>query len=175
MRLVPFMCCCLLAGVARADLTGEVLLETAGRFHPVVVHFPIALLVVAGLIELFRLRKPADEHSDAAFVCLLIGGAAAIVGAWSGWMLEDSSPTGDDLIEWHRWLGVGVAGASVLAIFLSLGARGTKHAGLRNAYRLVLLATVGAVGVTGHLGGTMIYGEGFLTDPIREALRDDDD
>src|SRR5439155_759640 len=53
-----------------------------GRLHVVVVHFPIALIILAGMIELVRLRK--TRPSDAARVCLTLGAIAAVVAATMG-------------------------------------------------------------------------------------------
>jgi hypothetical protein len=35
---------------------------------------------------------------------------------------------------------------------------------------MVLLATAGSLGFTGHLGGSMVYGDGYITDALWAAI-----
>src|SRR5207248_10395796 len=53
-----------------------------GRLHVVIVHFPIALIILAGLIELIRIRKPTP--SDGARAALTVGAIAAVLAAGMG-------------------------------------------------------------------------------------------
>src|SRR2546422_514178 len=59
------------AGAARVRFSGK-FWQLFGKLHVVVVHFPIALIMIAGIIELFRIRKQSAP-SDAAYICLAIG------------------------------------------------------------------------------------------------------
>ena len=43
----------------------------AGKLHPVVVHFPIALLIVAAILEFVRLRRGESRPSRVAVACLV--------------------------------------------------------------------------------------------------------
>src|SRR5436190_1766763 len=61
----------------------------AGVFHPAVVHFPIALLTVAALMEALAIVRARSVKSAAmsqtALTCLLLGAAGAVVAATLGW------------------------------------------------------------------------------------------
>ena len=59
----------------------------AGAFHPAVVHFPIALLMVAGLVEGVAIarRRPYAPLGNTAFTCLWLGAIAAVVATLLGW------------------------------------------------------------------------------------------
>ena len=77
-----------------------------GRLHPVLVHFPIALIVAAFGCELVSLTTRAREWHVAAVANLRIGAVFAVGSTIAGWIfaaspLVDMSPS----LEWHRWVG----------------------------------------------------------------------
>jgi uncharacterized membrane protein len=53
--------------------TNSAYAQTLGRLHVVIVHFPIALLLVAGVIELYRTLRGKRGLSPTAAVCLGLG------------------------------------------------------------------------------------------------------
>lgn len=144
-------------------MTPDVLIETGGRLHPVLLHLPIGLLALLALLEfgrLLRRRKERPDHGGAAVWLTAVVGAAA---AGSGWLLGDSGAYGGDTLTLHRWLGVAVGwGCVTLAIAWSCR--------WMRVYRAVLIITLLALLPAGHLGGEMTHGPGFLTEPIRTAM-----
>jgi uncharacterized membrane protein len=64
-------------------------------------------------------------------------------------------------LQWHRWLGLagaaGAIGAALLSTRLDESSRRPVF-----AYRSMLFATALLVAITGHLGGTLVWGAGFL-------------
>src|SRR6478736_5172107 len=89
-----------------------------GRLHPLLIHFPIAVALLAAAAELVstitadeRWRRVAVGHVRAAAVFALF---AAIAG-WrlSSDLVMDAAP----ILEWHRWLAVsGLAAACAAAL-----------------------------------------------------------
>lgn len=139
------------------------LLQAFGRLHVVLVHFPIALILAAALIELVSGRRAGESRSPAAFACLLLGALSAVVTALSGWVnaaFEPHARSIADTLLLHRWMGVATA---VLSLATLLAAR---VAG-RTAYRTALFLTAAVVAVEAHLGGTLVHGEGYLTELFR--------
>src|SRR5690349_21433011 len=68
--------------------------QSFGRFHVVVVHFPIALLILAAVIELWAMVRRKTPSPTAA-VCAVFGTLGAIVASTSGWYHRtDGSFTG---------------------------------------------------------------------------------
>ncbi|HED64303.1 MAG TPA: hypothetical protein ENJ09_01990 [Planctomycetes bacterium] len=146
----------------------DAFLTFLGRLHPSVVHFPIALLVVAALLGILGARRPT---SDAVLVLVRLGAIAAIVAAGLGWLFAEHDPPARglrDALLWHRWAGVGTA---VLAVAATISVGRARRAG-KPAPVLALLVVAIGVSWTGHLGGTMVYGEDFLTEPFREKATD---
>ncbi len=156
--------------VERAIPVGDTLLRFSGRLHPLLVHFPIGLIIGAGLVEI--LGSPWRRRlSSAARVMLGLGAIGAAAAAFTGWMNADFEGVGSSdrlLIEWHRWLGVSAAGLAGLTYLVGTAARSEGRRGLRNFSRIMLVACLGVVGVGGHLGGTVVYGEGYLTEVWRD-------
>lgn len=154
------------------DLPPSEVLETAaGRVHPLVVHFPIALLVVAGVVELTRFVFRRKEPSPLVFGCLVFGALGAAASAGSGWLYalhEHPGRSVEDLVEWHRWTGVVTAAAALLAIPLHLMRRKAEGGFVVFAYRLLFCVAVVGAGGAGHLGGELMYGDGYVTEPLAE-------
>ncbi|OVE82401.1 hypothetical protein BVY04_01065, partial [bacterium M21] len=129
------------------------------KFHPVAVHFPIALVIMALVAEiLFALtRKDLFDHS--AHFLLPAGAAAAIPAAMLGLLAAASAnypaPL-SDILQQHRWFGLGAAIVTLTAAVLQrFSARKTTHLWV---YRAALLIAVLLISYTSHLGGTLIYG-----------------
>ena len=142
------------------------LLRTFGRLHVVLVHFPIALILAAALIELVAGRRAGERRSEAASICLLLGALAAVVTAASGWVnagFEPHSRSIADTLLVHRWMGVATA---VLALATLVASR----VAARTTYRVGLFLTAAVVAVEAHLGGSLVHGEGYLTELFRAEV-----
>ena len=133
-----------------------------GRLHPLLVHFPIALMVVAAMAEAIasvtndcQWRVIAVTNLRAAAV---FGVAAAIAG-WRLAMMPGAEATAT--LDWHRWLGATAALATVAAAFASAGADGRSSIEFW-VYRVTLLMAAALIAVTGHLGGVLVWGADFL-------------
>ena len=148
------------------------MLQVLGRLHPVFVHFPIALLLAALVAELVRRRRVEihDGPSEAGFFCLVLGTAGALVAAASGWLFAEHDPPGmSELLLRHRWSGTGAAVAALVTCFSAWRWRRTANAELARPTRVGLALTALLVALSGHLGGTLVYGEGFTLEPLRET------
>lgn len=143
------------------------MLQVLGRLHPLLVHFPIALLLAALAAQGLAARAGRrDGPSEAAFFCLVLGTLGAVASALSGWLFaEHDPPGGPDLLFRHRWSGVGAAAGAVLTTLAAW--RWKRGAALARPTWIGLLSTAALTGLTGHLGGAMVYGEGFALEPLR--------
>ncbi len=137
------------------------LLQTVGRSHPFLVHFPVALLVVAAMSELGGIWRRTPEVGAMARGLVWFALPATFAAAFAGWTMSEREPVSramESTLEWHRWTGVGVLAMTLLCVFLRQRTA---------AFRCVLFGGAIGVGVTGHLGGTMSWGEGYLLQPIQ--------
>jgi len=132
------------------------------KFHPLLVHFPIALVLAAAVAELVAITTAREAWRAVAIANIRAGAALGAVAAITGWLFA-SSPLVDasTSLEWHRWLGMGGAAGAIGAALMSSRPDVSSH---RSAfvYRLTLFATALLVAITGHLGGTLVWGARFF-------------
>jgi uncharacterized membrane protein len=129
-----------------------------GRLHPLLIHFPIALVIVALAAEGAAMVTGTERWRTVAVVNVRAGAAFGLLAAVAGWYLAslpDIEKT--PLLEWHRWVGMTGAGVTLLAALASFG--GTRRLWM---YRFALLAAGVIVAVTGHLGGLLVFGADFF-------------
>src|SRR5437762_2706954 len=74
-----------------------------GKFHPLLVHFPIALVLAAAAAELVVVATSRQALRTIAVANIRAGAALGIVTAFTGWLfasspLVDASPS----LEMHR-------------------------------------------------------------------------
>jgi hypothetical protein len=133
-----------------------------GKFHLLVLHFPIALLAAARVAELWAARRGVTVPSQAVRFCLWLGAAAAVPTVVLGW-LHAASGHGDaspGLLTMHRWLGTAVG---LWAVATAVLCERDSRRGVRS--RLVFVMTTAAalfVAAAGHFGGILTHGADFF-------------
>ncbi|MFM7260091.1 MAG: c-type cytochrome domain-containing protein [bacterium] len=148
--------------------------RAVGRLHPIFVHFPIALGIVAVLAEWWRVASRRSGMSPLTLPLLAIAAASAVVAASTGWVnaAHEYGNDGGDTLNLHRWIGTGSAVALVgltwwcwtLSIELAKG--GAAAIASLGSFRWAALVGAAAIGFTGHLGGDLVYGKGYLTEVL---------
>ena len=137
-----------------------------GRFHPLVVHLPIALILLVPVMELVgRDQRFPYLRASAPFVLVLalIGG---IVASLLGWCLGRSGGFSGPLVTQHMWSGASL----IILCWLCWVLRG-RGGRLEVIYWIALGAAVGAVAWTGYRGGQISLGENHLTQHMPGAFR----
>lgn len=126
-----------------------------GRWHPLVLHFPIVLLLIAIFLGLTGKTVPK--------VLLTVAVLSALITAVLGFFLGKEVPIKGDLLFWHQWLGGATALLAALWYGLDRSSLGTA------VYTKVLqVVLIGLIGFTGHYGGMVTHGEEFLALPTEE-------
>jgi uncharacterized membrane protein len=133
------------------------LLRLLGRFHPAIVHFPIALLAVAAVFEVWQVVRRKPGLSPATAPCLVLGAVSAIVASALGFLFDDG---GGELVELHKWVGIASTAAAFLAAVLVRMAASSP--GALMTLRVLLFAGATLVGGTGYLGGELVFGRNHL-------------
>ena len=133
-----------------------------GRLHPLLVHFPIGLVLIAAVAEVVAMTTGQGDWRAVAVGNVRVGAVFAIGAAIAGWRLA-SSPgmEATSSLDWHRWLGTIAAVAVSGAALATAGARGRSPFAWW-VYRITLFWAASLVAITGHLGGLIVWGADFL-------------
>lgn len=150
--------------------------------HPMVVHFPIALLYITLLIEVwgYLFREPGDRFYDRASFWTLSLSILGIIGAGASGLISESfvkfTPHTTAILAAHQRDATLTGVFALLAWFSRWRAKFSRATGNRqmrnwSLYRtgrgrmnalstfFVILATI-MISITGTLGGSMVYKHG---------------
>lgn len=128
-----------------------------GRWHPLVLHFPIVLLLIAIFL--------GSTGKNVPKILLTAAVLSALITAISGFFLSTESGTKGNLLFWHQWLGAATALIAVLWYYLD--ERGLGKSNYTKGLQIVL---IGLIGCTGHYGGMITHGEDFLAFPTNNTI-----
>src|SRR5215471_1729251 len=100
-------------GVERASL-----MQFVGRFHPLSVHFPIAVLLIVPLFEILGRKRSAPFLLASVDFLLLLAACGALLSALLGWCLARGGGYSGRLVSQHMWGGLLVAATSSICWWL---------------------------------------------------------
>lgn len=126
-----------------------------GSFHPLAVHFPIALILTTVLAELLFYSTGSVLYGHAAKFMIVTAAFAALPTALLGLANAygvDYGPDLENTLWWHRFLGFAVVLLSTTTAFLKVFQEKT---GKRLIYFTALFLLAFVVSFTGYLGGEM--------------------
>lgn len=139
-------------------------LEPIGRLHPVILHFPIVVLIVAGIMEFFRFgtKITKSEVYNEITTWLLLGGALlAAVTAVMGLFLSKEPGYDGDTVQYHKWFG-----ASVVFIATFIYWCREKRWYRPTIARSGAVAGIACIFVAGHFGADITHGDNFILAPV---------
>lgn len=135
-----------------------------GHFHPLVVHLPIGFLSLLFTMELVGLVPRFRSLLQARWLTLAASFTSALASALCGWFLAGTSDYDTELLELHRWTGVGVAAACMLCLVF-------YWRNWLKLYRGSLCLTMFLLVAAGHYGGSLTHGNDFLTKQMPAELK----
>ena len=134
-----------------------------GRLHPLVVHFPITLLILAGVLELFTLKN-FNSSLRAGIKWLIVAGTfAAIFSAIAGLLLVKEGGYEKDLANIHQWVGIATACLGSIAWLLLNWILVKGQLQLIKYYRFFLLTSAVGVAAAGHFGASLTHGKDYIS------------
>ena len=130
------------------------LTDLIGRLHPLLVHLPIGILLLAGLFQLLSFRQKFSFLQPAIRIILFWGFLSAVASAISGYLLSGSGDYDEQLVNTHKWFGFATAFVSLIAW---LSGRWENEFS-----KWVILLMIPLIIITGHLGGSLTHGSDYL-------------
>jgi len=132
--------------------------------HPIVVHFPIALLCASVAFDALASRWPTGGLRETSLYTLLAGVMAAGLAVVTGGMEEDLAKRAgapESVLELHESLGQ----VTLVIFVVLLGLRLAMQLGWLKEVRALSLG-LGAIGIvilglTGYWGGELVYTYGI--------------
>lgn len=135
-------------------------LNAIGPFHLLFLHFPIALIAMTVVAEVFSLWLSAPLFSQSARFMIYAAAFLAPVTALTGLAFaygQHYEGLSLDLFLWHRYLGLATAGLAIItAILKRQSIDGTSFSQLLYYFSLLILFI--SVSLTGTFGGSLAFG-----------------
>jgi len=128
-----------------------------GRLHPMIVHFPISLLLVALLIEIIALKRKSTNFQPAIRVLVFAGAISAIAAVVFGLLLFNNNDYEiSATLEVHQWTGIAtmILGSITALAYWKFSAPIQKT---------LLTLTAAGVTIAGHYGAYLTHGEDYLS------------
>ena len=149
-------------------------LQPLGRMHPLLLHFPIVILLLAMGMEAFRFstanlsNRSAEPEFYRNFLTnlLLIGTLLAGITVIMGLFLSKEDGYSGRVLQWHKWSGVGIFFVSALVYW----GRSKTWYNARIAQVGALTTIIFLIGA-GHYGATLTHGENFLFEPLTNQAK----
>lgn len=137
--------------------------DLAGRFHPVLVHLPIGILLLACFFYLLSAKPSFRMLAPAVPAIMFWGMISAVLSVVTGLMLASTGGYDDVLVAQHQWAGIGVAALSIVLYLV------VKKITIRLPAAVISVALIILVTITGHLGGSITHGEDYLSAGLEGA------
>ncbi|WP_422349983.1 DUF2231 domain-containing protein [Flagellimonas sp.] len=142
-----------------------------GNLHPLFVHLPIGILLLAFLMELYYRKKPQPKDNGTILFALAIGAISALISVVTGWFLGGNGGYDEQLLDLHRWIAIAFSVGAAVLFFLKKSSN--KQA--QKSYMPVFVVVLILLTATGHYGGSLTHGEDFLfaekyEDPVIENV-----
>ena len=138
-------------------------LQPVGRMHPLLLHFPIVLLLLAIVLQWYGVsRRQADNFFYRFSQNVLLSGALlSAVTVVMGLFLSREEGYEGNTLQWHKWTGAAIFFLASIIYWLAN----------RSWYKGMLAKAAGAVVVVslvlaGHFGANLTHGEDFILQPL---------
>lgn len=135
-------------------------LQVAGRMHPLLLHFPIVLLLLCLVLEWIPSFKNSSSLLDGLWLITL---NLTVFSALFGWILSREEGYSSETVNWHKWGGVFLSIFALVWYHLRRIIQSKKIV-LSFSSSAMLLALI----ITGHQGAVLTHGDDFILAPMKD-------
>ncbi len=141
-------------------------------FHTVLLHFPIAFLTLACILEVYAALRPSPEVKKVSFFVLGLACLSAPAVALLGFLRASGGGYDPEMLLWHKTFGSSVAILAVVVWLVGwyIASHGAGRL-LQLSYRCLLGSTLIIIVIAGHLGGNLAHGSRYLVKNAPAFLR----
>lgn len=126
--------------------------EFIGQLHPLLIHFPIGILLMAIFLQFLQIILNKDFNASISAL-VLIGCIFAGISCLAGWLLASTGDYNEEVVFFHRWSGIGTFILALISYFW-----------IRYRTFLFVILLICII-FTGHYGSILTYGEGYFLKP----------
>jgi uncharacterized membrane protein len=145
-------------------LTVPAWLQVTGRMHPLLVHFPIVLIVLYALssvISAVQRPKTDSAHDSINDLLLLLAALSSVVTALMGLFLSREEGYDREALQWHKW-----SGAILSVLTLSWYYFKNQLQSIKVLPYFFSFLVFGIILFTGHEGAIITHGQNFILAPV---------
>ena len=147
--------------------------DTIEDLHSIIVHFPIALLVLLAALTLYVVLRPKSGMLQTTWLLLVLGTigavAATISGLVSHFPYEETEIHG--VIETHQFWSFGVTALFIAAtVWRFISRRRGSDCGASIPFFLVVAFGTGLLVMSGMTGGDLVFDYGINVRGINPLL-----
>lgn len=138
-----------------------------GEFHPVIIHFPIALIFTAFVFDiLFFLNRRELFQSIASWLIIIVA-FILIPTAFTGFLAKDFYPVGDPDVTRHQNMALATIIYTIAYAILRGYVFFNHQAFSLYLYLILSLINVGLIDITAEFGGIVVRGKGIMSESLR--------
>lgn len=136
-----------------------------GRFHPLIVHLPIGFILIAIILKSLEIFKKEERYRPAFVLILRLSILASVAACITGFLLSRSGNYPDRDINFHMYGGLALVATTIGWYWLETNSSSSKYNRLCFGITGLLLL------LTGHWGGDLTHGKGYLLQGLPPQLR----
>jgi hypothetical protein len=137
------------------------ILEVFGRVHPLILHFPIVLLLIWAVLTIFSNTFLSEDKSP-ALLFLLAGLNFTALTVISGLFLSTEAGYIKEDIRFHQWAGLILFWCGSIIYYI-------EKKKIKSYSKILAAFFTFLIILTGHLGASLTHGEDFLLAPLMKA------
>ena len=139
-------------------------LQVGGRMHPLLLHFPLVLVVLYALAVIILppgKTSITDSYRNITDVVLLLAAFTSVITALMGLFLSKEEGYDPKALQWHKCGGVTVPVFTLLWYAFSKQIQSKKITSVLTSFIALFIILF-----TGHVGATITHGQNSLLAPI---------